>query len=81
MLAYGPGQHLSIVTTHTVSGVNVFENRVISGGTNYGWGGNQRIAPNTQPGVAQIGDDIMIVGNNGTGLYVSRADDCFPNDF
>jgi hypothetical protein len=81
MLAYGPGQRLSIATTHTVSGVNVFENRVISGGTNYGWGGNQRIDYGIQPGVAQIGDDIMVVDSNTSGLFVSRSDDCFANDF
>ncbi len=82
MLAYAPGQRLSILAGEPQSGGTWLMDRVAFNGTNFPWGATL-IPLIDQPGIAQIGINLGVVWRvpiNGA-LEFSRGDNCFANDF
>lgn len=80
MLAYTSGQRTTVVTTQPTS-IPTQADFTSFNGTNYAWGGNGEQVVG-EPGVAQVGTEIVEVETNLDGsLYVTRSEDCFANDF
>ncbi len=80
MLAYTSGQRATVVTTQATSFPTQADYTSFNG-ANYAWGGNAEQVFG-EPGVAQIGTEIVEVVTNLDGsLYVTRSEDCFANDF